>query len=259
MNLTPGKYYKADDDGNLVEVEAEADTLVEAEDITAPPDRFAESKQKLEAFTNKLNELSSIAEQPEEERPSQYRTTLTDQQKQEFLDALLSDTPYTQTYSIFKGAVSVTFKTLNTAELDAASEAVMIQSDRVPYSSISALTGAHMRFVLALAIQEIKFEGPEGIRIKHFNSVDSEYTDESVSDTHYIKGKVSMERRTVKVLATPGQKVLWAAVDRFKTISVPLYNALFDCYRRFDNEIVKLTEESSNPDFFRIGEDGPSS
>jgi hypothetical protein len=68
-----------------------------------------------------------------------------------------------------------------------------------------------------------------------------------------------MSKKDVVVSATPGQKVLWAAIDKFSALSVPIYNVVFAKYQEFDAEVARMTREASNDDFFPSGGDGLSS
>jgi hypothetical protein len=147
------------------------------------------------------------------------------------------------------------------AELDAVAEAIVIQSGRVPYAGMTAVAGAHVRFCMACSLTGLEFHSKEGVSMRGqgWESVLSMYDVKSKRDSYYVKEKDgSMQLRESVLPAVPGQKVLWAAVDKFSNISAPLYNMLFFLYQRFDSELAKMQSEASNPDFFTNGGAGPS-
>jgi hypothetical protein len=264
--LEPGKKYKLNADGEFVEVPSIPDNAVPVPDEDLPPDMRSEAKSTVEKLTEAVDKISKLVDskstaetKPVENKPAETKYDISDEDKAAFLKSVISNTPYRKTFTAFNGAVKMVFKTLSTSELDAISEALAIQSARVPYSSMLALAGAHMRFAMASSLVELQFESEEGVTVKGFPSVNKMYGDESRKDSFFVRDKDGiMQKKEAALIATPGQKVLWAAMDKFSDISVPMYNLLFEKYQRFDAEVLQLTKEASNPDFFQNGADGLS-
>ena len=242
--------YKEDADGNLVEVTAPVETAP-VPDADLPPDKRAE-------YAVAQDKIDSIAENIE--KMSQKMAAEPIEIKEALLKAVISNTPYKKTFSVFKNKIKITFKTIATKEIDAVSEALVIQSGRIPYSSMLALAGAQMRFAMASSLCEIQYHSEDGIKIVGHLSVDNTYPDTSKNDSYYFRDTTgNMIKKDVVVAATPGQKVLWAAIDKFSDLSVPVYNVVFAKYQEFDAEVARMTREASNDDFFPSGGDGPSS
>lgn len=261
--LKPGKMYKAGPDGELVEVETPPAGVAPLPEDDLPPDMKSsrqEAKDKLDKLTQSMDSLTEqLKAIPEPEEPK-IDITISEEDRRNFLRAIISNQPYKKQFKIFDDKITFTLKTLTTAELDAVSEAIVIQSGRIPYSTMLALAGAHMRFCMTVSLCEIQFNDEEkGITKKAYKSTDSMYPDKAKKDTFYVKDANGMVKKEVTVQASPGQKVIWAAQDKFADISVPLYNIIFDKYQKFDSEVLQMTKESADPSFFQTGGVGPSS
>jgi len=259
--LKPGKLYKTDEAGNLVEAEVpQQENLQPVAEDDLPPDMRASAKdaqKKIEDINDNLKKIADNIQQPA--KLPEPDLVIPEQEKMKFLKAVVANKPYKKTFDIFGGSIKVTFKTLSTAELDAVSEAVVIQSGRVPYSSMMALAGAHMRFCLASSLCELEFHGEEGISLKGFPAIADMYPTVPKKESFYVKDSAgNMQKKEASVYGSPGQKVLWAATDKFAEISTVLYNVLFEKYQRFDAEVLQMTKETSDPDFFPNGAGGPS-
>ena len=257
--LKPGQMYKEDADGNLVEVTAPVETAP-VPDADLPPDRRAEYAVAQEKIDTIAENIEKISKQLVTEPVEVKEVEIPIDEKEAFLKAVISNTPYKKTFSVFKGKIKITFKTLATKEIDAVSEALVIQSGRIPYSSMLSLAGAQMRFAMASSLCEIQYHNEDGIKIVGHLSVDNTYPDTSKNDSYYFRDATgNMSKKDVVVSATPGQKVLWAAIDKFSDLSVTIYNVVFAKYQEFDAEVARMTREASNDDFFPSGGDGPSS
>jgi hypothetical protein len=256
--LEPGKKYKLNAEGEFVEVSSIPDNVVPVSDDDLPPDMRSEAKSTVEKLTEAVDKISKLVDSKSiaeanavESKPAETKYDVSDEERAAFLKSIISNTPYKKTFTTFNGAVKIVFKTLSTSELDSISEALAIQSARVPYSSMLMLAGAHMRFAMASSLVRLEFKSEEGITIKEFPSINKMYGDESREDSFFVKDKEGILQKKEAVLtSTPGQKVLWAAVDKFSDIGVPMYNLLFEKYQKFDAEVLQLTKEASNPDFF---------
>jgi len=269
--LQPGKKYKQGPNGEFIEVTDVPATAVPVPDEDLPPDmrgkqETAEAKpakpakkpaKKAEPKPEPVvEELVKKLEQAVEP-PKEPAIKLTDAEKYSFIKALVSGLSYKKQYPVFGGKLIITFRTLNTEELDAISEALVIQSLRIPFASTFAMAAAHMRLAMAVAVEEIQYAREEGITVDGFKSPLIEYTDQVREDTFYVKEKSGATvKRTQRVDATPGQKIIWAANARFNKIEVPIYNILFNLYQKFDAEVNQLVKETSDPDFFLNGDVG---
>jgi len=258
--LKPGKLYKTDEAGNPVEVDVPLENLQPAAEDDLPPDMRASTEEAQKKIADINDNLSKIADSIQQPAPlPEPDLAIPQQEKIKFLKAVVANKSYKKTFVVFGGKIKITFKTLSTSELDAVSEAIVIQSGRVPYSSMMSMAGAHMRFCLASALCDLEFHNDEGISLKSFPSVADTYPDASKKDSFYVKDSAgNMQKKEVSVYGSPGQKVLWAAVDKFAEISTALYNVLFEKYQLFDAEVLQMTKETSDPDFFLNGADGPS-
>jgi hypothetical protein len=279
--LEPGKRYTKMPNGEFIEVNDAIETApVPEEDL--PPDlrgkpvpseapaqeKTKPTKPKSKATskkevaqpeaTPKLSEAEVVSKVEEAlNTPKAPQIKLTDADKYAFIKALVSGLPYKKQYPVFGGKLIVTFRTMNTEELDALSEALVIQSLRIPFASTYAMAAAHMRLSMSLAVDEIQYSREEGITVEGFKSPLTEYSDQPCEDTFYVKDKSGATvKRTQRVEATPGQKVLWAANSRFNKIEVPIYNILFNLYQKFDAEVNQLVKETADPDFFTTGDVG---
>lgn len=263
--LKQGQMYTVGPDGDLVEVTQAPEKVqpVPVEDL--PPDMRPEAtpaEQKLDALNEGVRKLTETLNQASvRDEASVVDLTIPEEDRMAFLKAIISNKPYRKQFKIFDGNVAFSFKTLSTAELDAVSEAIVIQSGRVPYSTMLAMAGAHMRFCMTCSLCDIEFNDEEtGITKKLYKSIDAMYPDKARKDTFYVRDPSgNMIKKEITVQATPGQKVIWAAQEKFADVSVPLYNILFEKYQKFDAEILQMTKESGSPNFFLTGGDGSSS
>jgi len=258
--LKPGQLYKTDEAGNPVEADVPQENLQPVAEDDLPPDMrmsAKEAQKKIDAIGENLQKLADNIQNPA--KLPEPDLAISDSEKIKFLKAVVANKPYKKTFDTFGGSVKITFKTLSTCELDAVSEAIVIQSGRVPYSSMMAIAGAHMRFCLASALCELEFHGEEGISLKSFPTVTDMYPTAPKKESFYVKDSAgNMQKKEASVYGSPGQKVLWAATDKFAEISTVLYNVLFEKYQKFDAEVLQMTKETSDPDFFPNGADGPS-
>lgn len=263
--LKPGQIYKVGADGELVEAEEKPAAVQAVPEEDLPPDmrtnaKQQEAEQKLEELNSNVKKLTdALAEAP---MPVEEANDLTisEEDRMAFLKAVIANKPYKKEFKIFNDNIKFTLKTLTTSELDAVSEAIVIQSNRIPYSTMLAMAGAHMRFCMTCSLCEIEFNDDEtGIKRQAYRSVDSMYPDKAKKDTFYVKDGNGMAKKEVTVQASPGQKVIWAAQDKFADISVPLYNIIFEKYQQFDAEVLQMTKESGNSSFFLTGGAGLSS
>jgi len=270
--LTPGRTYRLSESGKFVEVDPpapESATPVPDDDLPpdlrpgAKPDAAKEPKpDTAKAVVENLRQVQEALKDNLGVTTSMPQIQVSDEDRQNFLRAILSGDPYTKRFDLFGGSVKATFKSLNMAELDAVAEAIVIQSGRVPYAGMTAVAGAHLRFCMACSLTGLEFHSKEGVTMRGqgWDSVLSMYDIQSKRDTYYVKEKDgSMQLRESVLPAVPGQRVLWAAVEKFSDISAPLYNMLFFLYQRFDSEMAKMQSEAANPDFFTNGGAGPSS
>ena len=266
--LKPGKMYKMGPDGTLQEVESLPESTAPVPDADLPPDLRPGARPDVE---KKLDELSEgvkklndtlAAKQAEPPAPAQPPIPeISRGERMAFMKAVISNKPYTKKFEVFGRGVRLTFRTLSTPELDAVAEAIVIQSSRVPYSNMIALAGAHMRYAMASALAEVEYESEDtGISMKSYPTVSEMYPDTPRKDVFYVKdSNGAMQKKEAMVQPTPGQKVLWAAIEKFADVSVPLYNVMFEKYQKFDAEVLQLTREAADPDFFQNGADGPYS
>jgi hypothetical protein len=215
-----------------------------------------QAQQKIEDLSENIKQLNENLQQGA--KVPEPDLVIPEEEKIKFLKSVVSNKAYRRTFELFGGKVKATFKTLSTSELDAVSEAIVIQSGRVPYSSMMALAGAHMRFCLAVSLCELQFDSEDGINLKSYSNVFDMYPSVPKKETFFVKDSAgNMQKKEASVYGSPGQKVLWAAVDKFADISTPLYNVLFEKYQRFDSEVLQMTKETADANFFPNGADGP--
>ena len=254
--LTPGKKYKLGPNGEFIDTDASAPTVNE-DDL--PPDMRANAASaKIDKMVEAVDKISKIIDSKQgAAEPDLPKMELSDQDRMKFLKAVISNQPYKKSYKVFGGKITFTFKTLSTSELDAVSEALAIQSTRVPYTSVLAMAGAHMRFAMATALCDIEYDTDDGIKKTVFKCIGQMYGDDPRKDTFYVRNSAGdLEKKESLLTPSPGQKVLWGAADKFADISVPLYNVIFEKYQNFDAEVNQLTRESADPDFFQSGVGG---
>jgi hypothetical protein len=269
--LIPGRTYRLSESGNFVEADPPApESATPVPDDDLPPDLRPGAKEakpdtaKADAAKAVVENLKQVQEALKDtlgSAASPYQVQVTDEDRQNFLRAILSGDPYTKRFDLFGGSVKAHFKSLNMSELDAIAEAIVIQSGRVPYASMTAVAGAHLRFCMACSLAGLEFHSKDGVKMRNWEPVLSMYDlQRSRRDSYYIKEKDgTMQLREGVLPAVPGQKVLWAAVEKFSEISAPLYNMLFSLYQKFDSEMAKMQGEAASPDFFTNGGAGPSS
>jgi hypothetical protein len=265
--LKPGQVYKVGEDGELVEANVSAAALKPVDEEELPPDlrsnnKQAEAERKIQDLTDSVKKLSDSLDNSLSSTPTvKQDLTISEEERMAFLKAIIGNKPYKKEFKIFNDSIKFTLRTLTTAELDAVSEAIVIQSGRIPYSTMLAMAGAHMRFCMTCSLCEIEFTDEEtGIIKKAYKTVADMYPDKAKKDSFYVRDSSgNMSKKEVTVPATPGQKVMWAAQDKFADISVPLYNIIFEKYQKFDAEVLQMTKESGNADFFLAGGAGPSS
>jgi len=264
--LKKGKSYKVLPNGDFEETDVKDTKPVPQEDL--PPDLRsqepaepvfapAESANDSKA-TQILNDIKTkldagVSKEKTVEKP---KSTITEEDKYAFLRALVANKPFKKQYAIFGGKMKVVFRTITSAEAEAITEAIVIQSGRVPYSNVVAMSAAHLKYSMACSIAEITRETEAGISIKKFESPLTLYSNEPRMDTHYIKENSDLILKQGVVHALSGQKVLWASVDAFSDIPIPVYNMLFKFFQQFDALIAELAEEAIHPDFFLDGESG---
>ena len=203
-------------------------------------------KVRMDAATAKIKEAEEAA-----------KPKVTDDDRYTFLQALVANKPFKKQYSLLNNKVKITFKTLTTEEAEAVTEAIVIQSDRVPYSNLIAMGAAHVKYSMACGIVDITTETEEGIVVKQFKSPLVKYSNEPKKDTYYVKEDGQLKPKTGILNASPGQKILWASVESFSDIQIPIYNMIFGCYQKFEALVGELVKEASDPDFFLNGADGP--
>lgn len=259
--LKKGQTYKQLPNGEMVVVESEnvptpVETLVEEANPSELQAEMTESnaekaskildeiKARVDSATAKLKEAETL------------KPKATEEDKYNFLKALIANKPFKKEYKLLNGKLKVTFKTITTSEAEAVTEAIVIQSERVPYSNLIAMSAAHMKYSMACAITEIVTETDDGIKIKQFQSPLTKYSDEPRKDTYYVKEDSQLKAKTGMVNASPGQKVIWASVESFSDIQTPIYNMLFGCFQKFDALVTELVNDSSSSDFFLDGADG---
>lgn len=254
--LKKGQTYTELPNGEVIAVEETANTIEAVE--PAPElasddlnDNNAKATKIIDQIQNKLDEsLKSV----ESAKNNSYVPT--DEDKYQFVKALLAGKPFQKEYSLFSNKMKVVFKTITAAEAEAVTEAIVIQSGRVPYTNIMAMGAAHMKYSMACSIVSITTENENGISIKAFESPFKKYDDSPRKDTYYVKEDGQLKTKTSLVASAPGQKIIWASVDSFSDIQIPIYNILFKCFQEFDALVAQIAKDASDPDFFLDGAAG---
>lgn len=262
-----GQAYKQLPNGDFVEVNSNNTAPVPQEEL--PPDLRSKevSEPAAPAIAAPSNDkkaaeiLNDIKAKVDEgvakvEADQKPKSTTTEADRYAFLRALVANKPFKKEYALFGGKMKVSFRTVTAAEAEAVTEAIIIQSGRVPYSNVVAMSAAHLKYSMACSLAEITREAEEGITIKKFDSPLSMYSDDPRADTYYVKENSNLIMKQGVVHALPGQKVLWASVDHFSDIPIPIYNMIFKCFQQFDTLVAELAKEATDPDFFTNGESG---
>jgi hypothetical protein len=255
--LKKGQTYTELPNGEVIAVENTTNVTKAAEPTPEPTpepasnDNNAKATKILEQIQTKLDESVSKIESAHN-----YTPVPTDEDKYKFVKALLADKPFQKEYSLFDGKMKVVFKTITAAEAEAVTEAIVIQSGRVPFSNIVAMSAAHMKYSMACSIVSITKETEAGISIKAFESPFNKYDDSPRKDTYYVREDGQLKTKTALVAPAPGQKVIWASVESFSDIQIPIYNVLFKCFQQFDSLVAQIAKDASDPDFFSDGAAG---
>jgi hypothetical protein len=263
--LKKGQTYKELPNGEVVAVEPPADVATPPADAVETPsepaatpnaapaveDNNVKATKILDEIQSKLIENFNKVEAMKESLPLP-----TEEDKYKFVRALLANTPFQKEYSLFGGKMKVVFKTITAAEAEAVTEAIVIQSGRVPYTNLLAMSAAHMKYAMTCALVSITTESEDGISIKHFESPFKKYDDTPRKDTYYVKEDGQLKLKSSLIAPAPGQKVIWAAVDSFTDIQIPIYNILFKCFQQFDGLVAEIAKEAAEPDFFLNGAAG---
>jgi hypothetical protein len=212
---------------------SDTDTSKEAEKI------IKDIKEKIDAGVEKIEERK--------------KTNLSEQDRYSFLRAIVAGGSFKKEYSLFGGKMKVTFKTVSAAEAEAVTEAIVIQSGRVPYSNIVAMSAAHLKYSMACSIFEVTRETEEGVVIRRYDSPLKMYSDSPRADSYYKMENGILTLKEGVLHAVPGQKVIWAANDHFADTPIPVYNMLFKCFQQFDVLVAELAKEATEPNFFLDG------
>lgn len=259
MPLTSGQTYKQGPNGEPILVQAADLPEVPAAELAPdlrPPEMEAPNADKAKGILDDLaaRVQSTVAQiKADAAKP---KVNVTENDRYAFLKAMINGKSYHKQYSLFGGKLKATFKTITTAESEAITEALVIQSGRVPFSNVVAMGAAHMKYSLTCCLTEIRTETDEGIVLKAFKSPLKTYPDTARVDSYYTKEDGNLVKRSATLAAVPGQKVLWAAAEGLAEIEIPIYNLLFNTFQRFDELVAELAKEAVDPDFFLNGVDG---
>ena len=217
------------------------------------PEPISTSSSEAEKIVKNIKEKVDAGVAKIEERK---KSNISETDRYGFLRAIVAGNQFKKEYSLFGGKMKVAFKTVSAAEAEAVTEAIVIQSGRVPYSNIVAMSAAHLKYSMACSIFEIMRETEEGVSIKRFDSPLKMYSESPRADSYYKMENGILTLKEGILHAVPGQKVLWAANEYFSDIPIPVYNMLFKCFQQFDALVAELAKEATEPDFFLDGVDG---
>lgn len=256
MNTFPlkkGQTYKELPNGEMVVVDETSVEPSEAiEEQSVPEDsNNRKATEILDDIKTRMDQAFNKVEAEKDTTP-----VPTEEDKYMFVKALLSGKPFQKEYSLFDGKMKVVFKTITAAEAEAVTEAIVIQSGRVPYTNLVAMSAAHMKYSMACAIVKITTENEEGISIKSFDSPFKKYDDNPRKDTYYVKEDGQLKTKTGLIAASPGQKIIWASTENFSDLQIPIYNILFKCFQQFDALVAQIAKDAAQPDFFLDGAAG---
>lgn len=270
LPLSKGQAYHRLPNGDFVPVNPPAESVAPIPQEELPPDLRSSSAEPpvMQTSTTPVTEpepksepeniLEQIQEKIKEikEKPASS-VKPTDEDRVVFLKALLADKPFRKIYSMLGGKLKVEFKTPTTAETEAVNEAIVIQSSRVPFGSLMAMSAAHLKHTMACCIIELTTEKEDGIVVRQFESPLTKYSDAPRKDTYYIKENDQLALKSGTLAASAGQKVIWATLEHFSNIQLPIYNMIFSAFQKFDLLVSELSKEAMDPDFFTNGVDGP--
>ena len=265
--LNPNQLYTQAEDGTFTPINDQTTTVAPVAQDDLPPDLRNPATPKIpEPETQSSIDATKVVEEIRQKiedatskvaaEKSAAANRITDQDRKEFLKNLLTGKSYRKQYPLFGGKMQVTFKTITTAESEAITEAIVIQSNRVPFSNSFAIGVAHMKYSLTCCLDQILSETEEGITIREFKSPLTAYPDTPKQESYYVKEAGNLTKKTGMLAGAPGQKVLWAAVDNFTDIEIPIYNLLFTLFQKFDADVLQLASEAADPNFFQAGVDG---
>lgn len=286
MNQKPlkkGQVYEQLPNGEFIPVDAAKDsvTSVPVEDL--PPDlrpEAAKMPQPVEVKPSEQTSNSKVSTRKAKKssEPKKAETIIDDMQtrlnegkvkleealkpkiteadRYAFLRAVVANKPFKKEYTLLDDKLKVIFRTVTAAEAEAVTEAIVIQSGRVPYSNLVAMSAAHFKYSMTCAISEMTTTTDEGIVIKKFESPLTLYSEEPRKSSYYLKENGELKLKETLLHAVPGQKVLWAAVDHFADINIVIYNMLFKCFQQFDALVAAMAKEAAEPNFFPHGVNG---
>ena len=178
------------------------------------------------------------------------KITITDDMRETFIRALMSNTSYEQTYKIHED-LSVSFRTLTVKEYDAIADAIGKLSEEAGFVNTNHLKFINYRYTVSSAITKIETKDAEGA-IQIINYVSPLLEDpathrEEIMQVKQLDG--SLKERTKTVPITDADRVLAAHEDRFNNVNSVLYNVFLNTYDRFDREVNTLAAELYQKNF----------
>ena len=179
------------------------------------------------------------------------KVELTDEMREAFMRSLMSNKPYSQTYTISGDDLAITFRTLTVKEYDAIADAVGKLSEETGFINANHLKFINFRYTVSSSITKIETKDEEG-KIQVFNykpplEEDTATHKEEVMEIRQLDG--TTREKTVTVPITNADRVIQAHEDRFDSINSTLYNVLLNSYSTFDREVNTLASELYSKNF----------
>lgn len=198
--------------------------------------------EELDALVNSANKIK-------EQKYKEVKSEISREDKESFIRALLSNKPFTKKYSCFGGHINLTFRTLQSKEQQAVVDAVLLTSERVPYSSLQATALAHFRFMTVASLLSIERNGDDGSSTTVFKSPLVEYIEKRVT-TYYVMSDGKIKTVTEALEPSPGQAMIWASELRLQDLNTPLVDAITAVSQKFQSLLEVMAREAADPDFF---------
>ena len=171
--------------------------------------------------------------------------------REAFIRSLMSNRPYTQTYSIHGDDLAITFRTLTVKEYDAIADSVGKLSEETGFINANHLKFINFRYTVSSSIAKIETKDEDGgIQIFNYKSPleeDDATHKEEIMEIRQLDG--TTKEKTVTVPITNADRVIQAHEDRFDSINSTLYNVLLNTYSTFDREVNSLAAELYSKNF----------
>jgi len=229
-----------------------AESIINVEDLPEEKRKEYEAYQAEEASVAPDNkEAEHLVEELLETMDAIEKVEITDEMRQSFMEAVLSNGRYEWSYEIYEDKMTIIFHTLLVKEYDAIADAVAQVSQESGFINQGHLRFVNFRYTVSAAISEIKTTDEEGgIQIFKYGSPLTESTATHREEELEIKQlDGSIKKKTVTKEITDGDRILEAHKHRFSEVNATLYNIILNTYAKFDREVNAIAAELHSKNF----------